>query len=240
MTQRADRRFVVAALTVISVVTAAPASAQIHSWLDADGNMVYSNRPRPGVGSVIPLYAVSNAPKLRTTNYVPAERGRAYDALIDEHARLNGVRADLVRAVVQVESAFNPLATSPKGAMGLMQLMPATARQFGVSNPYDPAENVGAGVRYLRQLLDRYDNDERLALAAYNAGPGAVEKHGYVVPPYRETRDYVTKVQQIDRIAGRAAPPAGTRSALGTRIFKVVEVVDGRQVTRYTDRDPAR
>ena len=94
-----------------------------------------------------------------------------YDGLITEHARANDVRPDLVRAVVQVESAYNPYARSPKGAQGLMQLMPATAQQFGVKNAYNPEENVRAGVAYLRQLLDRYENNEELALAAYNAGP---------------------------------------------------------------------
>ena len=133
-------------------------------------------------------YAVPQAETVRATRYVTADRAWQYDDLITEHSRLNGVRTDLVRAVMQVESAFNPNARSPKGAMGLMQLMPATARQYGVRNAFNPAENVRAGVAYLRELLDRYSNNEELALAAYNAGPGAVDKHGQTVPPYRETR----------------------------------------------------
>ncbi len=115
--------------------------------------------------------------------------------------RTCGVRTDLVRAVVQVESGYNAYARSPKGALGLMQLMPATIQQFGVRNPFNPMENIRAGVSYLRQLLDRYSNDEALALAAYNAGPGAVDRHGVAIPPYKETRDYVSK---INRMAGQS------------------------------------
>jgi soluble lytic murein transglycosylase-like protein len=167
---------------------------------------------------------------VRATRYAAAERSRNYEELISEHSRLNGVRPDLVRAVVQVESAFNPNARSPKGAMGLMQLMPATARQYGVTDPYNPSENVRAGVRYLRGLLDRFDNNEALALAAYNAGPGAVDKYGNTVPPYRETRDYVERINKM------SARPIELR---GSRIYKVVDIVDGQPVVRYTDRKPA-
>ena len=121
----------------------------------------------------------------------------SFDPLIRQHASRQGVRADLVRAVIQVESAFNPRAVSPKGAMGLMQLMPATAKEFGVADPFNPAENIRAGVSYLRRLLDRYNDNEQLALAAYNAGPGAVDKYGIKVPPYKETQNYVHKITGI-------------------------------------------
>ena len=154
-----------------------------------------------------------------------------YDGLITEHARLNDVRPDLVRAVVQVESAYNPYARSPKGAPGLMQLMPATAQQFGVKNAFNPEENVRAGVAYLRQLLDRYENNEELALAAYNAGP---ERRGQIRrerPAVRETKNYVS------RINGITARPIERRAS--NRIYKVTEIVDGRQVVRYTDKRPA-
>jgi soluble lytic murein transglycosylase-like protein len=161
---------------------------------------------------------------------VRADRANAYDDVIVEHARLNGVRPDLVRAVVQVESAFNPYARSPKGALGLMQLMPATAREFGVRNPFNAVENVRGGVQYLRRLLDRYNNNEQLALAAYNAGPGAVDRYGETVPPYRETQNYVSRIKQI------AGPPV---SARGTQIYRVVEIVDGRETVKYTDKAPA-
>jgi soluble lytic murein transglycosylase-like protein len=99
----------------------------------------------------------------------------------------------LIHAVIRQESGYDPYAVSHKGAKGLMQLMPATAKRFGVKDVFDPAENVQGGVKYHRQLLDRYDGDRRLALAAYNAGEGAVDRFGGV-PPYRETEDYVDRI----------------------------------------------
>ena len=210
-----------------------PASAQIYTWRDADGRLVLSNI-RPSSQRTTPTYAVPKAEGVRATRAVATRRWSAYDDLITEHSRTQGVRADLVRAVMQVESAFNPFARSPKGALGLMQLMPATIRQYGVRNPFDPADNVRAGVAYLRELLDRYHDNEELALAAYNAGPGAVDRHGQSVPPYRETRSYVA---QINQIAGRRIEVQKAGSSV---IYKVIETtVDGREIVRYTDRKPA-
>ena len=197
----------------------AAAHAELYSWRDASGNLVLSDHPRDGKA---PTYAVGTT-GLRTTRALDARRNTSYDAIIAEHASLHGVRPDLVHAVIQAESAFNPMARSLKGAMGLMQLMPATAVQFGVTNAYDPVQNIRAGVAYLKRLLDRYSHNEELALAAYNAGPGAVEKYG-AVPPYRETRDYVSKIR---RRAGSVPPP--------TEVYRVVEVKDGRETVRYTN-----
>jgi soluble lytic murein transglycosylase-like protein len=117
-------------------------------------------------------------------------------------ARRHGVDPLLVKAVILAESAGRRWATSPKGAMGLMQLLPATARRFGVADPFDPAQNVAGGTRYLRWLLDRFGGDVTLALAGYNAGGGAVDRHGGV-PPYRETRNYVISVQSNHRLLRR-------------------------------------
>jgi soluble lytic murein transglycosylase-like protein len=114
------------------------------------------------------------------------------DELVKRASAATGVDSSLIRGVIQTESAGNPRAESPKGAIGLMQLMPSTAAELGV-DPRDPAQNVLGGARYLASLLRRYDGDEKLALAGYNAGPGAVDRHGGI-PPYKETRNYVTSV----------------------------------------------
>ena len=132
-----------------------------------------------------------------------------YDALIDRAAQREGVDPALVRAVIQHESGFNPRATSPTGAQGLMQLMPATARGLGVTDPYDPAQSIAAGTRMLGRLVKRYDGDLSLALAAYNAGSGAVERYGGI-PPYRETQNYVRNVlATYDDARGNAGRSSG-------------------------------
>ncbi len=225
----------IGALFLVLAAVSRPADAQIFSWVDATGTLVVSN-VAPGTNMGIASYEVPAADTaIRTTRYVAPETSRSFDDLIDEHASRQGVRTDLVRAVIQVESGFNPRAVSNKGAVGLMQLMPATARQLGVAHPFDPSENVRGGVAYLRQLLDRYNGDERLALAAYNAGPGAVDSHGQTVPPYRETRDYVSKVKGIAGARSTVSASTGGR----TKIYRVVNVVDGEDVVTYTDRAPA-
>jgi hypothetical protein len=114
---------------------------------------------------------------------------------VERIARQNQLSPRLVHSVIQVESNYDPNAVSPKGALGLMQLIPSTARRFGVSNVFDPADNIQGGARYLKYLLGLYKGDERLALAAYNAGEGAVSRYGGV-PPFPETQDYVFKVRQ--------------------------------------------
>ena len=122
---------------------------------------------------------------------VPAQE--AYDELIKEAAGLYRIDANLVRAVMRAESSFNPMVVSPAGAQGLMQIMPALAQELGVTDPFDPRQNVMAGTRYLRQLLDAHRGNVKLALASYNAGPGNVARYKGV-PPFKETRDYVKKI----------------------------------------------
>jgi soluble lytic murein transglycosylase-like protein len=204
---------------------ATPSEAQIYSWWDENGTLVLSDKPRPGGAPQTVTAPPPRTSRVRVIQPAAGDRTGAFDDLIVEHARRHDIRPDLVRAVVQVESGFNPRALSPKGAQGLMQLMPATARELGVGNAFDPEENVRGGVQYLRQLLDRYGNDEQLALAAYNAGPGAVDRYGETVPPYAETQRYVTKVSQA---AGESL------AAVAARIQKATDTTpDGREIPLY-------
>jgi soluble lytic murein transglycosylase-like protein len=180
------------AFAVLALAVAAPARAQIYSWRDEQGNLILSNTKH--AGTPLRTFAVPEAPEVRTTRAVVAiDRARQYDELIEAHAQTHGVRADLVRAVMQVESAFNQYARSPKGALGLMQLMPETARELRVRDARDPAANIDGGARYLKELLARFGNDLSLALAAYNAGPGAVQRSGGI-PRNSETQNYVPRV----------------------------------------------
>jgi len=214
---------------VISVALAlsSPASAQIYSWRDADGKLVLSDKPRTG-DAATSTYAVHGTIAVLTTDNSTA-KSAPYEAAITEHARRQQVAADLVRAVIQVESAFNPVAVSSKGAMGLMQLMPETAEKYGVLDAFNPAQNIRAGVAYLKSLLVKYSENVELALAAYNAGPGAVKKYGGTVPPYRETRKYVEKITDAVETAPAPKPV----------IYRSIEIVNGRPVPRYTSKPVA-
>jgi hypothetical protein len=152
------------------------------------------------------------------------------EPLIRRHSDAQSLDPKLVEAVIQVESGYNDKALSNKGAMGLMQLMPDTASLFNVRNPYDAEENVRAGTRYLRQLLDHFAGRVELALAGYNAGPGAVEKHGGI-PPYAQTRDYVKQVMALYR---------GNRGDRGRGVdFASVRIAAAGPRAVASPRDPA-
>src|SRR5581483_5626176 len=166
--------------------------------LRAGGEMAFDASAIDKIGpDEVPYPEPEEAP-LKQANTEPDESSGLqpgkYAELIDRFAAQHGVSAKLVRALIQVESAYNVRARSRKGAMGLMQLMPETARQYAVADPYDPVANIGAGVRHLKSLLERYP--QPLALAAYNAGEAAVQRfHG--IPPYPETRDYVSRILRL-------------------------------------------
>ena len=196
------KRSTFAACLCISALAlcAAPARAQISRVIDNSGRQFFVNADPPNTSRLI-------SAKTRSAIYMPGEgsfTGQARPALsidrdgaeklVREAAQRHNVDPALVRAVIETESGWNPGALSRKGAAGLMQLIPTTAQRFGVNDRFSPQQNVDAGVRYLKTLLQRYDGNLDLALAAYNAGEGAVDRaHG--IPAFRETRNYVQKVQ---------------------------------------------
>jgi hypothetical protein len=198
--RRGDRRhnagFAAASAVAVAVVFGAvsDADAQIYTRKNEHGVIEATNVPAergyqltyPGKGTLIH----SAAWRLR-----PNYNGE-YDHHIAAAAATHGVSTQLVRAVIQVESDFDSLARSSKGAQGLMQLMPDTARQLGVSNAFDPRQNIFAGVRYLRILLDMFQGDVALATAAYNGGASNVQRYNGI-PPFKETRNYVAKIQSL-------------------------------------------
>jgi soluble lytic murein transglycosylase-like protein len=124
----------------------------------------------------------------------PGKNAQAWRDAIQRAAKATGLDAGLIHAVVRAESGYNPKAVSPKGAGGLMQLMPATAKRYGVQDRFDPEQNLMGGSRYLKDLLILFNNDLKLAIAAYNAGEGAVMRYGNKIPPFAETQNYVPKV----------------------------------------------
>jgi soluble lytic murein transglycosylase-like protein len=167
------------------------------------GAMVLHAQPRPKamqkVKDSLPVAEVT----VSMDSFTAIPPYLAYDDLIEEAAKANGLDADLIHAVIEIESAFNPFAVSQVGAQGLMQLMPALQAELGVEDPFDPRENIFAGARYLKRLLDHHDGNIELTLASYNAGMGNVKKYRGV-PPFKETRNYVKKIKGILNDIARA------------------------------------
>jgi soluble lytic murein transglycosylase-like protein len=180
--------------------------AQVYKWVDENGIVTYSNIAPPTDQDFqtlrFPCYAAD--PRCRSVRWekVPLNT-RAFRTEIQSASRYSAVDESLIRAIIHAESAYQPDAQSPKGAQGLMQLMPATQVELDVSDPFDPQDNIQGGARYLSQLLAQFNGDYELAAAAYNAGPNAVSKYGGI-PPYDETLEYVRRVKILYRRYGQA------------------------------------
>lgn len=175
------------------------ALADIYHFTAEDGTSHFSDRPSDARFHL--LLRSGDEPRASLAEKPPRKGLRHarqhFDAAVAMAAKASRVEAEFLHAVIEIESGYNPKAVSPKGAVGLMQLMPATARRYGVSNPLDISQNLRGGAHLLRDLLDQFADDKELALAAYNAGAGAVLAHGRRIPPYAETSRYVPAVMQL-------------------------------------------
>jgi soluble lytic murein transglycosylase-like protein len=180
----------------IALLVAAPVSAEVYKYRDARGNILLTDRPVSGM-TLLKRYGFRTGRTVTPPGGALVAMQHRRDALaplIERVANEQRLRPALIHAVIRAESAYQADAVSSKGAVGLMQLMPATAERFGVTDRRDPEQNLRGGTIYLRQLIDLFDRDLRLALAAYNAGENAVIRHGRQIPPYPETQNYVRKV----------------------------------------------
>ena len=185
------------ATMVVCMPAICGASPPIYKYVDADGVAHFTDKPDSRQYRLFNL--TLEGPTRSGDRYDPRLLARAtqYDAIIEAEAKSAGVEPNLLRAVIVVESGFNSRAVSKRGAVGLMQLMPATATRFGVSDRYDPRQNVRGGALYLSFLINRFRQDVRLALAAFNAGEDAVDQYSGQIPPFIETLEYVPKVLRI-------------------------------------------
>lgn len=221
-------RAAAASLFLLTLLVAGPAGGEEPPAIpSARGEvLLFTNVPRHALGQRLP-------------SLPPGERARRrFRPLIEAAAASAGLDPRLLTAIIQVESAFNPGATSRRGAQGLMQLMPATAGVYAVRNAYDPEENIRAGARHLRDLLDLFTGNLALALAAYNAGETAVQRFGDI-PPFAETREYVRRVQARYRALGGSHPLTRYRVAPPDAASRIYRIHDGEGRLRYTNLPPA-
>lgn len=186
-----------ALLLALSLVALPGAAVEIYKYVDQHGRVHLTDRPPHDGYQLIPRFGRSLA-KTQRINYRDKELNKQrFSRRIARVARQYEVPEALIHAVISIESAYDPNAVSRAGAVGLMQLMPATAKRYGVANRRDPAANLRGGTRYLRDLLNLFNSDLELVLAGYNAGENAVKKYGNRIPPFPETQNYVRKVLKV-------------------------------------------
>ena len=215
--KRTSIRFLIGLLAALAgmggaFLPTAQAADRIAAYLDSRGRVVFVNQARN-----------PSPPKQATSGQARTAARSNLDHVIQRSASRHQVDPDLVHAIVRVESNYNPNAVSSRGAQGLMQLIPATARRFGVRDAFDPSANLEGGIRYLKHLMELYDGDLELVLAAYNAGENAVSRYNGV-PPFRETRNYLRKISRIYPLAwqSRGAP-------------EVVKFVDSKGIVHFSN-----
>jgi len=211
-------RWFIAVGVLVLAASITTANADIYQFVDENGVVHFTNVPAGRVKKPSKIVSENNKTASSVASPSHGNENRAHQAesipdsyvnIINSACTRFGVDPSLVHAIVKVESDFNPFAISRKGAMGLMQLMPQTATTMNVRNTFSPDENIEGGVKYLRYLLDRYEGNISLSLAAYNAGETAVKKWG-TIPPYKETQDYVRKILQIYNGTGKTYAPRYT------------------------------
>ncbi len=206
-----------------ALLPSAQAADRITAHLDSRGRVVFVNQEW---NPPTPKQAPAASGQARTADR-PNLGSSDLDRVIQRSASRHQVDPDLVRAIVRVESNYNPYAVSSRGAQGLMQLIPATARRFGVRDAFDPSANLEGGIRYLKHLMELYDGDLELVLAAYNAGENAVRRYNGV-PPFRETRNYLRKISQI-------YPLDGPLDWQKRGVPEVVKFVDSKGIVHFSN-----
>ena len=202
--------------TVLFLVTllmagGAVAHTRIYTYVDAVGVKHFTDLPDDNRYRLLILTPNERTQSGERYSRALLAKAAQYDSIIEQAAAAVAIESNLLRAVIVVESGFDSRALSRRGAMGLMQLMPATGARFGVANPYDPKENIRGGASYLKYLVNRFGHDVRLVLAAYNAGEEAVARSGGRIPPYQETMAYVPKVLRVYRMLADQPRTAAAR-----------------------------
>ena len=199
-------------VVLLLTASAAGANSKIYVYIDEQGVRHYTDTPDSNRYRLLVLRPQDRTVSGDRYDAQLLARATQFDAIIEHAASAAAIEPNLLRAVIVVESGFNVRAKSKRGAVGLMQLMPATAARFGISDSFDPRQNVGAGARYLKFLLDRFGQNLSLALAAYNAGEDAVDRNGGQIPPFTETMAYVPRVLKIYRMLDQSRPSLARQS----------------------------